>query len=74
MKIYEVKARYVFDGIFRIKAESRKEARESIEKYCGLVMGGSIHTTLGDEDIDWNFGIHPATKIISVIQGGQNNQ
>lgn len=56
MKQYEVKTRFVFNGTFRVKAENREEARENVERHCGMVMGGSIHTTLNDEDIDWDFG------------------
>lgn len=66
MKQYEVKTRFVFEGIFRVNAENREEARKDIEENCGLVMGGSIHTTLNDEDIDWNFDTHPEKKIVTI--------
>lgn len=74
MKQYEVKTRFVFEGTFRVNAENRKEARENIEKHCGLVMGGSIHTTLNDEDVDWDFNTHPDTKIVAVKQIRKENK
>lgn len=66
MKQYEVKTRFVFEGIFRVNAENREEARKNVEQDCGLVMGGNIHTTLNDEDVDWNFDIHPEKKIVTI--------
>jgi hypothetical protein len=68
MKTYKVKTRYVFEGVFYVKAENREEAQANVEKHCGMVMGGSIHTTLDEETVDWNFGIHPETEIVSVKQ------
>lgn len=46
-----------------MEADSRTEARELVMKECGLVMGGNIHTTLDDEEVDWDFDIHPETEI-----------
>jgi hypothetical protein len=68
MKQYEVKTRFVFEGIFRVNAENREKARENVEKHCGLVMGGGIHSNLNDEAIDWNFNTHPGKKILHIKQ------
>jgi len=68
MKQYEIKTKFIFEGIFRVNAENREEARKNIEQDCGLVMGGNIHTTLNDEDVDWNFDTHPEKKIVAVKQ------
>ena len=53
MARYRVNTRFVFSGVFEVEADSRTEARELVMKECGLVMGGSIHTTLDDEEVDW---------------------
>lgn len=66
MKKYEVRVQFIFEGIFTVNAKSRTEARTDIELDCGLVMGGGIHSNLNDEDIDWDFNIHPDTKIVAV--------
>lgn len=58
-KEYSVKTKFVFKGTFTVKAHDKKQAREFVEKHCGLVLGGDIHTTLPDEIIDWNFSVHP---------------
>jgi hypothetical protein len=73
MKKYEVKVQFIFNGIFRVKAENREEARENIEQQCGLVMGGNIHTSLNDEEIDWDFNTHPETKIAGIKQIRKKN-
>jgi hypothetical protein len=68
MKQYEVKVRFIFEGVFKVNADSREEALRNIENDCGLVMGGSIHTNLNDEDVDWEFNTHPEKKILNVKQ------
>jgi hypothetical protein len=60
---YAVKTRFDFTGTFFITASNKDEAKEYAEKHCGLVIGGSIHTTLPDENVDWDFPIHPETAI-----------
>lgn len=73
MKQYEVKTRFVFEGIFRVNAENRDEARKDVEQHCGLVMGRNIHTTLNDEDVDWDFDTHPEKRIVTIKQVKKNN-
>lgn len=72
MKKYEVKTRFIFEGIFIVNAENSEEACKNVEQDCGLVMGGNIHTTLNDEDVDWNFDTHPEKKIVNVKQLKRN--
>ena len=67
MKLYEVKTRFEFAGNFHITAESKTQAREYVEKHCGLVLNGPIHTTLPDDVVDWDFPVHPE-KTISWIR------
>lgn len=64
MKEYSVKTKFVFEGKFKVKASNKKEAIENIAKHVGLTINRGIHTTLPDEDIDWEFPVHP-DKIIS---------
>ena len=68
MAKYEVRVRYAFEGTYMVAAGNREEAKRMVEEDCGLVLGGNIHTTLDDEDVDWNFGVHPDTQILSVTQ------
>ena len=63
---YQVKVRYIFEGDYTMKAATREEAAEFVQKHCGLVMGGSIHTSLNCDTVDWNFPIHPELIISSV--------
>ena len=64
METYTVETKFVFVGEFYINAESESQAKEYVEKHCGLVIGGNIHSSLPDKDVDWNFPSHPY-KIIS---------
>ena len=62
-RVYRVRTQYIFEGVFEVVAESREEARKKVIQNCGMVMGGSIHSTLPDDEINWAFDIHPNKKI-----------
>jgi len=68
MKEFEVKTRFIFEGVFKVKAETRQQAAEYVQKHCGLVIGGDIHSTLPDDDIDWDFNVHPEKEIKGIKQ------
>ena len=71
-KVYRVRTQYIFDGVFDVVAESKEDARQKVLQDCGLVMGGGIHSTLPDDEINfssnvlnnsWAFDKHPNTRI-----------
>ena len=65
MKTYKIPTTFTFRGVFKVKARSKGEAIEYVTKHCGMVMGGhNIHSTLPDDDVDWDFPIHPE-KLVS---------
>jgi hypothetical protein len=66
-KTYTVETRFEFTGTFEVKAKSKQGAIEFVEKHCGLVIGGDIYSTLPDEDINWQFPVHPEKKIVSIM-------
>lgn len=43
---------YIFERVFEVVAKSREEARQKVIQNCGLVMGGNIHSTLPDEEVN----------------------
>ena len=61
-RIYRVRTQYIFEGVFEVFANSKENARQKVLQDCGLVMGGSIHSTLPDEEINWAFSTHPEVK------------
>ena len=65
-KYFKVKTKIVFSGDFYVFAKDKQQARDYIEKHCGLVIGGDIHSTLPDDMIDWNFDVHSDKLIISI--------
>ena len=67
-KVYRVRTQYIFEGVFEVVAESKEEARQKVLQNCGLVMGGSIHSTLPDDEINWAFDIHPNKQIDGITK------
>ena len=63
-----VYTKFVFDGVFDVIAENKEDARQKILQACGLVMGGSIHTTLPNDEINWFFDIHPDKQIDNITR------
>lgn len=66
-KVYRVQTQYIFEGVFEVVAESREEARQKVIQDCGLAMGGDIHSTLPDEEVNWTFSIHPKIRTGRII-------
>ena len=62
-KVYRVRMQYIFEGVFDVVADNKEEARQKILQNCGLVMGGSIHSTLPDDEINWAFDKRPNKRI-----------
>ncbi|PMC08766.1 hypothetical protein [Hoylesella timonensis] len=67
-KVYRVRTQYIFDGVFDVVAESKEDARQKVLQNCGLVMGGSIHSTLPDEEVNWAFNRHPNKRISRIMK------
>ena len=67
-KVFRVRTQYIFDGVFEVVAESKEDARQKVLQDCGLVMGGSIHCTLPDEEINWAFDRHPNKRISRITK------
>ena len=61
-KVYRVRTQYVFEGVFEVVAESREDARQKVIQGCGMVMGGNVHSTLPEEEINWAFSTHPEVR------------
>ena len=68
MSKIEVKVRYLFEGTYTVAADDRNEARTMVTRDCGLVLGGNIHTTLNDDEVDWEFDVHPDMQILSYTE------
>ena len=68
-KKYKVKIQFIFEGEFEVNADNKEQAKEYVERHCGFVIGGDIHTSLPDEIIvNWNFVVHGDKKIISITK------
>ena len=61
-KVYRVRTQYIFEGVFDVVAESKEDARQKVLQNCGLVMGGNIHSTLPDEEVNWTFSTHSEVR------------
>jgi len=67
-QVYRVRTQYIFEGVFEVVAESKEDARLKVLQNCGLAMGGSIHSTLPDDEINWAFDIHPNKQIDGITK------
>ena len=63
MRTYKVKARYTFGVLWKIKAESRKEAYKIADMHCGC-HGPNFTTTLNSDTVDWETSDHWIDKKI----------
>lgn len=63
MKQYRIKTKFIFEGEFIVTAENKSQAKEFVEKHCGMTEVRGVHSSLPDDTIDWVFPIHPI-KII----------
>ena len=61
-KVYRVRTQYIFEEAFDVVAESKEDTRKKVLQNCGLVMGGNVHSTLPDEEINWAFSSHPEVR------------
>ena len=75
-KIYRVKTQYIFKGIFEVLADNKEDAQQKVLQDFGLVMGGSIPSTLPDEEINfssnalnnsWAFSTHSEVKTKRIV-------
>lgn len=60
---WDVPVTFTFEGVFKVKARSREEAVEFVEKHCGMAMDSGIHSSLPEGTIDWEFPCHPEKEI-----------
>lgn len=68
MAKFVIPVTYTFTGTFTLRAKSEAQAIEYAEKHCGLVLGGDIHSTLPDDDVDWSFAVHPEFTVTDAIE------
>ena len=61
-KVYRIRTQYVFEGVFDVVAESREEARQKVIQDCGMMKGGTIHSTLPDDEVNWAFSTYPEVR------------
>jgi hypothetical protein len=67
MATYSVKTRFTFTGTFFVRAGSKTEAKKLVEEDCGLVLGGSPHSSLPETDAAWDFPVHPEKETGHVV-------
>ena len=60
---YTVPTSFIFNGHFIVEADSREAAEDLVKQHCALTLG-SIHSSLPDKSVDWDFPIYPEKKII----------
>ena len=75
--VYRVRTQYIFEGVFEVVAESKEDVRQKVIQDCGMVMGGNVHNTLPDDEINfssnalnnsWAFDKHPNKRISKITK------
>ena len=76
-KVYRVRTQYIFEGVFEVVAESKEDVRQKVIQDCGMVMGGNVHNTLPDDEINFSsnalnnsraFDKHPNKRISKITK------
>ncbi|MDR2233869.1 MAG: hypothetical protein LBE56_12225 [Tannerella sp.] len=62
-KFYKVNTRFIYNGYFKVKAESRDEAIELVRNHCGMHGKIGIMSFLPDDAVDWKFDLNTEKKI-----------
>ena len=71
-KVYRVRTQYIFEGVFDVVAKNKEDTWQKVIQDCGMVMGGNVHNTLPDDEINfssnalnnsWAFDKHPNKRI-----------
>ena len=70
MKNYTVRTSFVFEGDFYVNAPSEEEARIIVEECCGMNMG-KIHSSLGNEVVDWKFDMKADKQLLQIAETTQ---
>ena len=65
-RFYRVRTQYIFEVVIEVLADSKENARQKVLQDYGLVMGGNIHSTLPDEEVNWAFDKHPEVKTMRI--------
>ena len=60
-KDYLVKARFVFEGTFKVYATSKDDAKRIVRESCGM-RSGEITATVPNI-LDWDFNMHPIKTV-----------
>jgi hypothetical protein len=62
METFEIPVRFVYNGVFEIKADNLQEAMDNVIHNYGM-CGCNIHSTLNNDRVDWEFPTHPDKEI-----------
>jgi hypothetical protein len=66
LKTFEIPVSFVFDGVFKIKAETVEQAEGMVLRDCAMILKpGCIHSSLQDDEVDWEFPVHAEKTIIT---------
>lgn len=62
-KVFEIPVEFKFSGVFKIKARDAAQAREFAARHCAMTQGRGIHSSLPEEQVDWDFPWHPEKTV-----------
>jgi hypothetical protein len=66
LKLFKANVTFTFKGDVQVCAEDKEQAQRLLEAEFAMVNNGGVHTTIDDEEIDWDFPVHPDKKITNL--------
>lgn len=65
MKTYKVHTQFIISGVFEVVAASEADAREKVNRYCGIAAGWNVYSTL-PEKVKHRFSNYPVKEITKI--------
>jgi len=66
MPKFIVGVQYSLIGHYVIEADNANEARMKAMYDCGCVVSNGIHSSLPDDEVNWDFPVHTDEKVLYV--------
>jgi len=66
MPKYKVGVQYSLIGHYVIEADDMHEAYMKAMNDCGCVVSNGIHSSLPDDEVNWDFPVHTDEKVLYV--------
>lgn len=64
LKEFNIPVKFLFEGLFKIKARNLDEAIDIVDHSCGMTISNGVVTSASEDIVDWYFPCHPDKTIV----------